>query len=141
MITCGKDVQFDVLPASDFDGWKTALQTAAIQCHYNFSASMDGHTERGWQYRLCHTHWFTEAVTGEWEDLGHEITTADSAEEGLDQLDEYNSYAPLHYATRANNVDVMRKLLEAGANPNVEDGEGKTPMYYGTLVCFGHPFA
>jgi Ankyrin repeats (many copies) len=136
LITCGTNsnsVQFDILPATDLEGWRTALQTAAIQCHYNCSAS-DAHTEMGWQYRLCHTPWFTEAVTGDCEDLGLELSTSDSAEEALDQLDDYNSYAPLHYATRANHVEVIRKLLEAGANPNIEDGEGRTPMYFGKSV-------
>lgn len=52
----------------------------------------------------------------------------------LNALDTYNSYAPLHYATRANHVRVMRFLLEAGADVNVGDGYGRTPMYYGRLI-------
>ncbi|CAB9503362.1 EFh [Seminavis robusta] len=120
---------FEVLPSQDVATWTKVLQTAAIQAHAQFLSAAQ-HTERGWQYRLCQTHWFTEAVTGVWEDVGLEFATKDSAEQGLDQLDSYNHYAPLHYATRAGHLDVIQHLLQAGANPNVEDGEGKTPMYY-----------
>jgi len=146
VLTCGvagaptKDqVRFEiVVPSSDLEQWLSALQTAATQAHLNFASSTkrDMHEERGWQYRLCHTPWFTEAVTGDVEDddFGLEMTTTESAEEGLDQLDTFNGLAPLHYATRANHYDVMRHLLQAGANPNVADKEGKTPMYYGTYT-------
>ena len=137
-----KVVHFEVVPTTanqDLDHWKHALQTAATLAHQHFQNVHDSHMlEQGWQYRLCHTPWFTEAVTGVWEDVGLELSTSDSAEAGLDQLDDFNQYAPLHYATRAQHLDVIRHLLQAGANPNVQDGEGKTPMYYGTLTHGSH---
>ena len=146
LLKCGgtdpdDQVTFELLPSSDLAGWRATLQAAATQAHLHFVAPHH-HDELGWQHRLCHTPWFTEAVTGEWqadEEQGQEWTTSDSAVQGLDGLDEYHAYAPLHYATRANHTTIMQRLLEAGANPNVEDGEGKTPMYYGTfyilLIC------
>ena len=142
LLKCGstdtKDqVSLEIMPSSDLSGWRSAFQAAAIKAHLHFLP--DAHDELGWQHRLCHSPWFTEAVTGEWQvdqEQGQEMTTSSSAEQGLDSLDEYNSYAPLHYATRANHTDIMRGLLEAGASPNVQDGGGKTPMYYGTQSRF-----
>ena len=147
LLKCGgtnpdDQVSFEIMPTGgdNLVEWRSIIQAAATSAHLNFvtDSRSDSHDERGWQHRLCHTPWFTEAVTGEWEaqeEEGHEMTTSDSAVSGLDALDEYHSYAPLHYATRANHVDIMQRLLEAGANPNIEDGEGKTPMYYG--MCRG----
>lgn len=124
-------VTFEILPSGDLMGFRSAIQAAATQAHLHFVSK--GHDELGWQHRLCHTPWFTEAVTGEWEadqEQGQELSIDDSAEKGLDGLDAFHSYAPLHYATRANHTEIMQRLLEAGANPNVKDGEGKTPMYF-----------
>ncbi|WP_314776278.1 ankyrin repeat domain-containing protein [Cardiobacterium hominis] len=37
---------------------------------------------------------------------------------------------PLHYAMRAKNVAAARALLEAGADPNIPDRDGATPLAY-----------
>ena len=45
--------------------------------------------------------------------------------------------APLHYAIQQTpiNKDIIEALLQSGADPNLPDGEKKSPMYYGTSVC------
>ena len=54
----------------------------------------------------------------------------------INALDTYNKYAALHYATRNDHVDAMRFLLQAGADANVVDGDGNTPLYYGKCTLF-----
>ncbi|KAL7554417.1 hypothetical protein ACHAWF_017854 [Thalassiosira exigua] len=56
----------------------------------------------------------------------------------LNQLDEYNGYSPLHYATILGHVECMCILLEAGAKVTVEDREGLSSMYHGkrSAQCF-----
>ncbi|MFP4014540.1 MAG: ankyrin repeat domain-containing protein, partial [Chitinispirillaceae bacterium] len=36
--------------------------------------------------------------------------------------------APLHYALRNNQVLIVKGLLEKGANPNMKDRRGRTPL-------------
>ena len=139
MLTCGKDnVLFELVPPLDeMDGWKRDIQHCAIQAHLNLAGNnnSDNLHSLGWQYRLCQTPWFSEAVLDNQAESGYEMTSADTDySEGLNQLDEYNGLAPLHYAVRLGHTEAIRNLLEAGANPNVADREGKTPMYYGKQV-------
>jgi ankyrin repeat protein len=44
--------------------------------------------------------------------------------------------SPLHEAARNNNVEVVRLLLEHGANPSLTNGDGKTPLDFATEL--GH---
>ena len=55
----------------------------------------------------------------------------------LNILDSYHEMAPLHYAIQQTpiNKDIVEALLQSGADPNLPDGEKKSPMYYGTSVC------
>jgi len=45
-------------------------------------------------------------------------------------LDAVNGEAALHVATRYKSLETVRYLLERGANPNVEDDAGKTPLFW-----------
>ena len=38
---------------------------------------------------------------------------------------------PLHYAVRSGNYDAVQVLLEAGANPNIENQDGSIPLDLG----------
>ena len=115
--------------------WLQALRRVIVQAHDAAGTHEKEMGGLGWQYRLVYVPFFTEAVTGNpiskdkilAGSTGHDVMD-------LNSLDVYNSYAPLHYATRANHVRVMRFLLEAGANVHVGDGYGRTPMYYGKCI-------
>ena len=39
------------------------------------------------------------------------------------------TYSPLHVAAAFNNIGPVKELLNFGANPNVEDGMGNTPLH------------
>ena len=80
----------------------------------------------GWQYKLVQTPWFSEAVTGQVRLDSNMLDQMDNRH--LNELDSYNQCAPLHYATSFNHVDAMRFLLQAGADPNLVDGVGRTPI-------------
>jgi len=110
--------------------WLDALRKVVIQAHDSAATNEKEMGGLGWQYRVVYVPFFTEAVTGN-PIQKEKILAGSSGHIDLDVLDSYNSYAPLHYATRANHVRVMQFLLEAGADHQVGDGYGRTPMYYG----------
>lgn len=122
--------------------WLEALRIAVIRAHDAAGTEDKEEGGLGWQYRLVYVPFFTEAVTGN-PILKENILSGSCQSDGvtdtavsfdLNKLDSYNSYAPLHYATRANHTHVMRFLLEAGADAQIGDGYGRTPMYYGTIL-------
>jgi ankyrin repeat protein len=43
---------------------------------------------------------------------------------------DYGRMTPLHIAALQNQIEVARRLLEAGADPNLKDIEGKTPLHF-----------
>lgn len=146
-------INFEIVPSLDeLDSWKQELQTAAIQAHQNLKTTAIH--SLGWQYKLIQTPWFTEAITNndrnnqpfEDDSEGQEMRLHNEdnndSQAFLNQLDEYHGLAPLHYAVRLHHANAIRALLEAGANPNLPDKEGKSPMYYGTFpfVILYHQF-
>ena len=114
--------------------WLEAVRKLVIQAHDSAGTNEKEMGGMGWQYRVVYNPFFSEAVTGH-PIQKDKILAGSTGHVDLNDLDSYNSYAPLHYATRANHVRVMRFLLEAGADVHVGDGYGRTPMYYGTL-CY-----
>lgn len=50
---------------------------------------------------------------------------------GKDKINEIDSvgYAPLHYAVRSDNLEIVRTLLEAGANVDVKTLKGETALF------------
>jgi ankyrin repeat protein len=38
--------------------------------------------------------------------------------------------ALLHFAAERDRLDILRLLLRKGANPNLQDEDGKTPLHY-----------
>ena len=57
------------------------------------------------------------AIIGRVIELGVDVHAADR-----------NGWTALHFAARAKNVDVMRVLLDAGADPNALTTDGLTPL-------------
>ena len=114
--------------------WLDALRKVVVQAHDTAATNEKEAGGLGWQYRVVYVPFYTEAVTGN-PIQKEKILAGSSGHVDLNALDTHNSYAPLHYATRANHVRVMRFLLEAGADVDVGDGYGRTPMYYGMFWC------
>eukprot|EP00934_Nitzschia_sp_Nitz4_P007874 Nitzschia sp. Nitz4//scaffold45_size130396//19993//21426//NITZ4_003432-RA/size130396-processed-gene-0.94-mRNA-1//-1//CDS//3329552347//7864//frame0 len=82
------------------------------------------HTCVGWQYQRVRRPGFSAAVTGHLDWMG-KVSDAN-------ELDKYHKMAPLHYAVQQESISiqVVQALLRTGADPNMEDGDGKTAMYY-----------
>jgi hypothetical protein len=68
-------------------------------------------------------------------DLDQELNKGSQA---LNSIDD-NGRAPLHWACQSGNISAMKSLLEAGADPNIKDGDGQTPLmtasYRGDRTC------
>ena len=47
----------------------------------------------------------------------------------LNVLDSGHGYAPLHWAVACGNYEMVKLLLEAGADPNIFSSDGMTPMW------------
>jgi uncharacterized protein YdaU (DUF1376 family) len=110
--------------SEDADDWMKALERIVIEYTIHNPSSEKLTDEVGWQYNLVRKPAFSAAVSGDVSIMG-EI-------QDVNALDEYNSYAPLHYALQHEtcNLEIIEKLLDAGADPNLEDNEGRTPMYF-----------
>ena len=50
--------------------------------------------------------------------------------DGINVDIKFRGITPLHKAVRANNVNAVLFLIDAGANPNAENDEGNTPLFY-----------
>eukprot|EP00536_Pseudo-nitzschia_multiseries_P009064 jgi/Psemu1/241785/estExt_Genewise1.C_2450046 len=78
----------------------------------------------GWEYTIIRKPAYTTAVTGD--------MTLMKNSEGLNELDHYNKSSPLHYALQQKpcNANIVDAFLRFGADPNLEDGEGRSAMYF-----------
>ena len=83
----------------------------------------------GWQYCKVYKPGYTAAV------LNAKGLLLNPTKEALTTLDEYHQSTPLHYSLQVHhrepNLHLLEALLEAGADPNMEDGDGRSPMYFG----------
>ena len=50
----------------------------------------------------------------------------------IDHYQSYSGFTPLHYAVIADNIEVVRYLLEQGADPSIENNRGFLPEDYTT---------
>ena len=100
--------------------------------HEMFDSTSDRTGTLGWQYLRVRKPAFTAAVTNDSRILDgkHQMVSR-----SINDIDAYNKQAPLHYAVLQDecSIDVVRALLNAGATPNLKDGDGKSPMYYGAF--------
>jgi hypothetical protein len=102
----------------------------AIVFHELFDSTSHRTETLGWQYLRVRKPAFTAAVTNDPKVLDGKHQTVTRC---INEIDDYNKHAPLHYAVLHDecNLDVIRGLLNAGAAPNLEDGDGRSVMYYG----------
>jgi hypothetical protein len=114
--------------AKQRQAWLDAMERVIVEYHLHRTKPP---TEFGWQYRYIVKPAFTMAVTDQ-TDLDMR------AGDDLNQLDAYHGYAALHYAVRANHAAAMRRLLDEGADPDVPDQDGRTPMYYAVMDQLDH---
>jgi hypothetical protein len=115
----------------DVDTWMKALEGVLI--HHAMHRATQFTETLGWQYQRIRRPAFTAAVTGNLDVLGElEPPTT------INRLDSYNHYAPLHYAVlqETPNANVIQALLQAGADPNLADADGRSAMYYGTYLLY-----
>lgn len=109
----------------DVKNWFKAIERIFIEHSMHTGRSDDS---LGWQYRLIRTSGYSAAVVGDPAIVGRP--------KNLNKLDTYNRMAPLHYALHHEDpgVDVVKALLNKGADPNFVDEDGRCAMYYGK--CF-----
>jgi hypothetical protein len=147
----GQRLVFTCASPRQRQAWLDAMEKVVVEYHSHSSSKTAGSkaitSEFGWQYRYIVKPTFTMAVTDQTEYFdGHDTTTTSNngnsnngnSDKDLNQLDHYHGYAALHYAVRANHVAAMRCLLDAGANPDTADQDGRTPMYYAVMDQLPH---
>jgi hypothetical protein len=121
--------------------WLDAMERVIVEYHSHSSSKTASSkaitSEFGWQYRYIVKPAFTMAVTDQTEYFDTSITNGKSNND-LNQIDHYHGYAALHYAVHANHVAAMRCLLDAGADPDIADQDGRTPMYYAVMDQLPH---
>lgn len=109
--------------------WLQAWERVLLQRPCHLSADEREARIVGWQHALLQTSLYTAAVTGQ------DFYNGRDNQELLNKPDTYNGLAPLHYAALHNQVHVIEHLLqEMGADPEVKDEDGRTPMYYGEFL-------
>lgn len=101
--------------------WLEAMEIVLVR-HHEYNCTRQ---DLGWQYQYVYKPGFTTAVTNR-VDLDDCLTTTPAM---LNVVDEYNGWTPLHYAIQHHHMSALHSLLEAGADPNVSDREGHTPMF------------
>ena len=104
------------------EAWLEALERVLVKTRSRARSTKA--RERGWQHALVQTSLHSAGVTG-LDDL-----CCDEWSDEKNKLDTYNRLSPLHYATMNNFMHIMDYLLSHGADPEVQDEDERTPMYY-----------
>jgi Ankyrin repeats (3 copies)/Synaptobrevin len=105
--------------------WLEAVEIVVVR-HHEYGCRRH---DLGWQYQYMYKPGYTMAVTNR---IDLDTTTDNNmpTPDILNAVDDYNGLAALHYAVKYNHVPAIQTLLEAGADPDVKDVEGHTPMYW-----------
>ena len=146
----GETLEFAVGSQAAMEAWLLAVGQILIQNALHDPNQREMTEKFGWQYKLLQRPGFTVAVTGNVDDLyslfnsmminevevtaeSSSSTTVGTTKERLNVLDSYHQMAPLHYAIQQDpcNKEIIEALLQAGADPNLPDGEKRSAMYYG----------
>jgi ankyrin repeat protein len=81
---------------------------------------------RDWEFRAT-PRAFGICATSSWWHVGHLLARVLQMDPTIVNIHEGRG-TPLHEAARSGNVQSMQILLKVGANPNIRDSEGKTPL-------------
>merc|ERR1719203_2473337 len=120
------------------DSWVDALKAGVIHALSTQSARgmPELRSKLGWQHLVIRSSLTSLVILNDAKAL--ECACQEGSVEGsrhraklkLNQLDEYNGYSPLHYATILGHTECMQVLLEAGSKVTLEDREELSPMYH-----------
>lgn len=124
--------KYDISSVDGGEPLNTVLQRLehVIIAHELFLSRSDRTEILGWQYLRVRKPAFTAAVMNDPRILAGKHQAVSRL---INELDSYNKQAPLHYAVLQEecNIELIQGLLNAGADPNLEDGDGRSAMYYG----------
>ena len=87
----------------------------------------------GWQHLVIRSTYSSLVLLGDHAKLEEALANCTDPRgrwEELNTLDDFNGYAPLHYAVIADDVDCIELLIRFGANLNASDSEGLNPMMH-----------
>lgn len=102
--------------------WLDAWERAVVQDRMH--SPDNNNNALGWQHAMLQTSLHAAAVTGD------EGLLVEAWLEHKNRVDAYQKFTPLHYAVLCDNYNVAEFLLRHGADPEVQDPDGRTPMYY-----------
>ncbi|KAL7538282.1 hypothetical protein ACHAWF_006043 [Thalassiosira exigua] len=96
------------------------------------SAAKKIRSQVGWQHRAIRASVFSLVVCNDLKGLEEMISTP--SPDDIDDQDEYCGYTALHYAAALGHLACAKLLLGNGANANLRDDDGKTPLDIATLA-------
>ncbi|WP_282043073.1 ankyrin repeat domain-containing protein [Winogradskyella flava] len=93
---------------NDFNGIKMLTDSYGINCYDSYKRT----------FLILSASKGNEAVLNYFIEKGADIDFQDK-----------NGYCALHFAAQNNEIEIMRVLLNKGANPNLRDSYGNTPIW------------
>lgn len=122
-----REILFETDSPVTKQAWMQAFERVLFENRSHQSSEQRALRDFGWQHELVQTSIYTAAVTGQ-------AFFGESHLEDINTPDEYNKLTPLHYAAMYNQVHIIQHLVEKGADMELEDEEGRTPIYYGEYL-------
>ena len=91
----------------------------------------------GWQHRIVRASLFSLVICGDATGLAERLARPPPGDAEMDDRDEYRGFTALHYAVVLDRPQRAEALLGHGADANLRDDDGKTPLDHGELVEAG----
>jgi len=133
-------VVFEFSSTKERDIWLDSFGKCVVRQHEISTDTnmMQLKSKLGWQHLVIRSHYSSFVIENDAESLDRVIRRNETSNgcdawfSCIDKIDEYNGYAPLHYAALLGRKKCMEVLLEAGADVSVKDRNGFSPMHYAT---------